>query len=101
MAPMMYSPELQEDSDSDTVRSRFEAKVGELSKTIGTTRQSLTHTNDDADVTPPKHILADLVSDVHGLGLGGLVTIAKVFISAVTGKPWDDKQYLLEKLVKV
>jgi len=99
MAAKGRTLDLQKATELDAFRVRIEAKFEQLSQAINALRQP--KTNNGTQPTLSQHVLPDLVSDIQGMGVEGLGTMAEVAKLAVTGEPWDDKDYLLERLVYV
>lgn len=45
--------------------------------------------------------LGDAINDLRHLGITGIDTLIQVQEKGKTGDPWNDKAYLMEKLIKV
>lgn len=83
-------------------RARVEAKFGQLSQAFSAARRpNPIESNDGSYVPPPPALVQAIVEDVKALGFDGVDTLAEVSKLAVTGEPWDDRKYLLEKIVQV
>lgn len=99
---MMQTPEPSKPSEFDKIRSRIEAKFKQLTGNYSASQRPLpTGTGDGTYVDPPPKVLPGVVKDVAMLGPEGVDTMAEVAKMAVTKEAWDDKQYLLERLVHV
>ena len=106
MANLNFSPEPLKESDVAAIRDKIDVKFKSLAELISAARKPLPHQSGDGSyliIQPdtPEMIkkIEGTLSDLQHLGVTDVTTLIEVASKAKTGDPWNDKDYLMEKLI--
>jgi linoleate 8R-lipoxygenase/9,12-octadecadienoate 8-hydroperoxide 8R-isomerase len=107
MAPPKFSSEPLSPTEIDILRGKVDDQFKRLALLISNARRPLPDQTGDGTYITYKDDSPDLLQtinsslhDLADLGVTDLVTLIEVFEKAKTGALWDDKQYLMEKLIQ-
>jgi len=82
------------------LRKQIEKSFAEISQVIHTSRKPLpTQTGDGSYIEPP--VPTGLFKDLQNMRFKDVPTLIQSIKSRMSGKPTDDKTYLMEKVIQV
>ena len=103
-----FSSEPATPSEIDKFRAKVENGITQLTQLVNAIRAPVPNETGDGSelvLTPdsPELIqrINDSLSDLRNLGITGIDTLIHVLEKGKTGDPWNDKAYLMEKLIQV
>ena len=95
-------------SEIEQIRSKLDKGFVQLAQLISAERKPLPNQTGDGTYLDYKEDSPDLMQkinaglkDVSHLGITDVTTLLEVLKKEKTGELWDDKQYLMEKLILV
>jgi hypothetical protein len=108
MFGVTFSSEPATPSEIEKFRAKAESGFAQLAQLVNAIRAPVpTQTGDGTELAlkpdSPDLIqkINDSLSDIRHLGLTGIDTLIQVAEKGKTGDPWNDKTYLMEKLIEV
>lgn len=108
MSGITFGSEPAAPSQVSEIRAKLETGFTQLAQLISAARAPLPNqTGDGTELAlqqdPPELIqkINDTLSDLSHLGITNIETLIQVSEKAKTGAPWNDKQYLMERLIMV
>lgn len=95
-------------SEIDKFRAKAENGITQLAQLVNAIRAPIPNqTGDGTELVlkpdSPELIqrINDTLSDLRHLGITGIDTLIEVVEKGKTGDPWNDKTYLMERLIRV
>ena len=105
--PSKSPPEPAQPSEFDEIRARVDASLSQMSSLLRAIKAPLPLETGDGSAlaevqkTGVRHIIATIIADMSKLGIDSELKVAKMGLKLRLGEDIDDREYLMEYLVRV